>query len=364
MTSEYVLVIRSSESELLALSKTKDNVLKRITPLIELTRGRKLRSKDGYQFKKNLQLIKSIFQGASVYLDLTTEEKLICEEIDELYDFRNGYQRWREFLSSLRLESCFREITPILITSGDDPDIESNLALQVLELSKQFKRLAYRSDLGDELCYTDIPIIYGKSRDVQLDFIIDCGFVPFPEVHLFKTKVEERIRNIKKLCSANRWKEPQFILSSTSFPNNVQNFGNDDYDIFPMSELELFSRVQEQFPATKFLYSDYGSVNPIRNDIVMARGWIPRIDVPVDKIIFYYRQRRPKGTSAYSGVYTELAQKVTTDKAFPASMDNWGIKQIQLAALGAAPGSRPSFWITVRMNIFIALQVKRFFGVS
>ena len=112
-------------------------------------------------------------------------------------------------------------------------------------------------------------------------------------------------------------------------------------------------------PTIKIVYGDYGSINPIRNDnIVMARGWIPRIDVPTQREIFYKRERR--GENNYSNTYSRVARKIVRDSRFPKNFSyNWGIEQINNCAKGASPGSNPSFWISVRMNIHIQQQIER-----
>lgn len=95
----------------------------------------------------------------------------------------------------------------------------------------------------------------------------------------------------------------------------------------------------------------------------MARGWIPRIDVPLPNEIFYYKQRRPKGVSAYASTYIQVAQSVCFDQRFPSDLDIWGIEQIKTCAAGGTPSASPSFWISVRMNIHIAQQVKRIYSI-
>ncbi|KAA6349404.1 hypothetical protein EZS27_003117 [termite gut metagenome] len=94
----------------------------------------------------------------------------------------------------------------------------------------------------------------------------------------------------------------------------------------------------------------------------MARGWIPRIEVALQDSIYYYKKRRPQGISAYASTYTQVAQSVVRDNRFPNDMgSNWGIQQINSCAKGGAPSSTPRFWISVRMNIHIAQQVKRLY---
>ena len=93
---------------------------------------------------------------------------------------------------------------------------------------------------------------------------------------------------------------------------------------------------------------------------IRAHGWIPRIDVPLADSVFYYRERRADKNMNYAPQYTKVAQYVVADKSFPSDLDwNWGVQQIRDCAGGSKPGSAPSFWIAVRMNIHLAQQVKR-----
>lgn len=359
MSQEYVLTVKTGEAEFLALNNSKQTVIQRITPLIELTRGRKRPKIDSYQFESNLEKMKEIFKGNEVYLDLTSDDSLMCDEIVRLYESTSGYSNWVNFLIEQRNEKVFKKIIPVILTSGDDPNIEMNLKTQVTNLLKGFDRLAYRSDIDDEFCYEDLPVIYSVRKDVRLDFVIDCKFVPVSGYQPFVDKVVSRVRNIKSICKDSNWLEPKFILSSTSFPNIVQNYGNDDSDEFPLVEQKLIENVRQQLPLTNIVYSDYGSINPIRNDYPFVRGWVPRIDVPFEKGTYYYRERRPKGVTAYSSIYSKIAKFAINDSRCPNMIDNWGIKQIEIAALGAAPGSSPRFWIAVRMNIYLEMQLYR-----
>jgi hypothetical protein len=95
----------------------------------------------------------------------------------------------------------------------------------------------------------------------------------------------------------------------------------------------------------------------------MARGWIPRIDVPLQDKIYYYKKRRPKGMRAYATTYKQVAQSITSDPRFPDLKNNWGIQQIK-QCVSNAPSSIPRFWISVRMNIHLEQQVRRIYSIS
>ena len=163
-----------------------------------------------------------------------------------------------------------------------------------------------------------------------------------------------RIKNLREILKCNF----EFIICGTSFPNNISEIGNDETDTFSISEIfvfEAFKKIDR-----KIIYGDYGSINPIRNDnVIMARGWIPRIDVPLEKSVYYYRQRRPSKESKYNTTYKEVALKVMKDTRFPIDLNAWGISMIKECANGVTPSSSPSFWISVRMNIHIMQQLKR-----
>ena len=142
---------------------------------------------------------------------------------------------------------------------------------------------------------------------------------------------------------------------SNFFSNMMNQLKNPTrFSFFKIPKIEL----PKIIPDISIMYSDYGSINPIRNDnVIMANGWRPRIDVPLETEIFYYRRRKvPKG---YAVTYSLVAVDATRDRRFPSEIKNWGINQIIIAADGASPGSSPSFWISVRMNIYIEQQLRR-----
>lgn len=356
--TNYILISKLGAAEIRAMQQMSAENKRYVTPLIEITKGRKLSSlrkptpEEEYPFDKYLEQVKSIWEGHDIIMDLTSWDYLSNVTIDKLYDFTNGYEKWCTFIEQVNKESNFNSIIPCVITNADDPDLEENLCKQVDILSQRYNMIAYRSDIADDYCYDDIKIIKDHLNGKPLLFIIDAGYVPQISIGSFINKIQIRIDNIRSIMS-----DVQIAVSATSFPNNISEIGGEDYDKFLLSEV----KISDQLKGKDIIYSDYGCVNPQRNDgIVMARGWIPRIDVPLSNCVFYHRKRRPKGTSKYSGTYKEVAAITFADKDFPMSLrDNWGIQQIQECAKGAAPSSQPNFWISVRMSIHVETQIRR-----
>lgn len=361
MATLYYPIIKLGESEIKALENSNAFVIDNINPIIEITRGRKSSATkvelggELYPFDKRFGRIKSVFNGKPICIDLTSDEDLMNGQIRQLYNPENGYNNWITFLSNLESEKTFSDITPCIVINGMDDNFEANLKAQANSLVKIFGKFIYRSSIIDESCYSDLKTL--KEYIGNLIVLIDCDYVIQPQANEVTEKIRTRINNLNELCNHNI---STYIISSTSFPKSISKIGNDDADEFFLSEVKIFSDLKKDFK--NIIYSDYCSVNPSRNDtVVMARGWIPRIDVPLKDKIYYIRQRRPKGITQYASTYSDVARQIVKTKDFPNLEDNWGIEQIINCSEGAAPSSVPSFWIAVRMCIHLETQCERIY---
>ena len=347
-------MFKTGDAEIRALEKS-DFDTSKIFPIVELTRGRKSKSDQIGLLSKRIQRLSEIFENQEICLDLTTHDDLSNSQIEELYSFNDGYANWISFIKDIKASYNFSEITPTILVDTGDEHLDENLIRQVKNLSSFCKRVAYRNNITDGGYYDDISAIselINSNEKLEFIFIVDCEYVPSGATYNTVEIADVRIKKVKELIPKSK-----FIIVSTSFPRYVSDIGNDKADIFPLNELRIFDDVQGIH--NDVLYGDYGSINPIRNDtVVMARGWIPRIDVPTLSGIYYHRIRNK--IKDYASTYTLVAKSVCADEKFPKNYnDNWGIKQILSSKNGNAPGSAPSYWISVRMSIFIELQLRR-----
>lgn len=365
--NDYYLIVKTGDAEMKALEQSSSQVLNSIIPIVELTRGRKLPSKEKdpelrkkekakYPYDKKLERICKILAGKRVVFDLTSDKSLMSEEINRLYSPANGYENWIALLTGLQQSGCFSELIPSIIIGEEDTDVDTSIKEQTDTLTKLFDGIAYRSDIYDDNCYYDVehnicPYLNGK----KLYVIVDCSYVIQANISQYSERVKARVRNLQSIVPVGT----AIIVSATSFPRNIGEVGDDTTDSFKLSEVAIAKNLASE--GLKTAYSDYGSINPVRNDnIVMAHGWIPRIDVPLMDSFFYYRERKPKLSKEYAETYKQVARVVIGHKDFPRDMDdNWGIKQIIACAAGYSPASAPAFWISVRMCIHLEQQVKR-----
>lgn len=350
MKNNYALLFKTGESEIRAIRNFPNK--KGIFPIIELTRGRKTKKDTIGDIKKRVDQLAECFGGMDVILDLTTESALSSAQIDMFYIPENGYSNWIDFLLNIRNQNIFREIFPSILLNVDDADFESNLKKQVETILFEFDGISYRCSIEDEGYSDDIEVLSKilNAKD-KFFFIVDCGYVRESELSTCKEQSVKIIREVhQKIPNVH------FILTSTSFPDKI---GENDYGNLCLAEIRLYHSVATECSQINIIYSDYGTINPIRNDnVIMANGWRPRIDVPIESEIFYYRRRKvPQG---YAETYSLVASDVVSDRRFPSYLNrNWGVSQIENACEGASPGSSPSFWISVRMNIHIEQQLKR-----
>lgn len=357
---KYCLIVKTGDSELRAMQNLSSESLSKTLPIVELTRGRarNIGTKElpqyAYPYDSKKKRIKEIFGGHRVALDVTSDVGLSSQEIDDLFNYEGGYRKWIELVRELREAGL--TLIPSILINYEDENLEENVKSQIYTLSSEFPEVMYRSSLErqNSECIDDVSLICECLSDESILWVVlDCGWVP-PASYRDPARIcIERIKNIKKIAGDKKIK---IVVCATTFPNNVSEIGDDVSDTFDLREIDLYEIVRGEH--AEVIYGDYASINPIRNDqIRMTRGWIPRIDVALEREVYYYRERR--GSREYSDVYTSVAKKVMLDKRFGSVVESWGIQQIRNCASGGAPSATPSFWISVRMNSHIEQQIHR-----
>lgn len=349
---KYYIIVKTGDAEIRALENLPKEFISNIIPIIELTRGRKITKNNTaiYPFDKRLDKIKKVFAGHDVCIDVTSDISLSSPETKAFFNPQNGYENWVTFLLKLKEENIFSSIIPTILWNFDDneAEFENNMKEQISTLVREFGMVAYRNGIEeDNSFYGDVETFL---KDMPLLFILDCEYVPRASYRNVADRCVARITNLKSILTNPKDK---YVLVSTSYPNNVTEFGSHERDEIALAEIDLYKAVKSNHD--NILYGDYASINPIRNDtIIMSRGWVPKIDVSLPSMVYYHRQRRPQGVTAYADTYIRVARACVEDKDYP--QDNkgiWGLQQIELCASGGAPSSSPSFWISVRMNTHI-----------
>lgn len=361
MEKKYCVIAKTAQAELRAMSNLSSDVLDKILPIVELTRGRKSISKETkevtYPYNNLIEKVKDIYYGRDIAFDVTSIEALSSPEIDELYGSEGGYSEWIKLLDDLRVGNNFRSIIPSVLLNYDDVKFEDNVQSEIQQLNARFDSIMYRYSIDNEDGIEDLKLISNCFPDEkELLIVVDCEYVPTSSISSILAVCKTTIHNIKSILGQRNYK---IVLVSTTYPNNVTETNKEYADDILLREIDLYDGICKEY--NDVIYGDYGTVNPQRNDgIIMANGWLPKIDVALPNLVYYNRRRRPKGITAYSSTYEKVARLATADLRFPFNLiDIWGIRQIVDCSMGSVPSSQPSFWISVRMNTHICQQVLR-----
>jgi len=355
----YVPIIKTGDAEIRGIENLSDDVKNTITPLFDLTRSRKSKNiKQGDIFRR-LNRLEEAYGKRQFVLDLITEPHLMNEQIRDLQDNNNGYENWIDFLISLKEK--FPKVIPTILISykgaKSDKEVYDRVKKQIESMEKHFNSIAYRFPLEHERFENDLSEICQVISGEKIICVIDAEFITQEKSGIYSEKAKSVINELDSLSLG------KIVLSATSFPRNPTEFGEENYGEFRLEECLFYENVNTVVQS-ELLYGDYATINPIRSLQAGGQGWVPRIDMPTESTIFYYRSRRKKVEDEFKEkfpvVYTRVARRMIKDDRYKEVKDMigncWGIEQIELAAKGDPQGLSPSFWISVRMNIHITLR--------
>ena len=105
MNKKYILVVKTGEAEIRTVENTNMETLGKVFPVIELTRGRKKTIDENteiYPFTNRLNRLKAGLKDLDVAIDATSDGALTSPEIDELYEYGNGYEKWVDLVCGIK----------------------------------------------------------------------------------------------------------------------------------------------------------------------------------------------------------------------------------------------------------------------
>lgn len=363
---QYIPIIKTGESELKAIKNLTVELKSFILPLFELTKARKKTKEAEGSIRNNIAFLQENFKKTPFILDLTNDDKLGNTEIDNLLTSQNNYENWVNFC--LEQKPLFSEFYPtVAIVEEKNEEYEDyiyKLRNQIIKLCSNFKYIVFRAQnesIAKNLILDINNLI--KKGDVnnlakKIIFILDYRYI---------NNSTKSIDIAAKLCKVlYSLGVENIVISSTSFPKTVSEYMNtSDFVKFKIKEFDFYRNIKKELndKNINLIYSDYATVNPIRNDnVVFARGWIPRIDVPaLDEYVYCRRKRRDKKQS-YADVYKSIAKKIIDSDYYnnllQRDIKGWGIQEILNASNDNIGGSSPRYWISVRMNIYIEMLSK------
>lgn len=374
---KYMPILKTRPSENKAYEKLTDAVKDKILPIIEMTGARSYKYPKTHKtlagvvksgdINKKIDNILSLVKTRPFILDITDDESLMYDGINIIKNPENGYQEWRRFLTK---NENFKQL--VIPTIQFDTNYIADTFLQIKELNKEFKYLAlkisaFKFNTPDKCsnlfnvhnlsANTIIQSIIDKIVEItgndKLILILDFGFIS--EFEKYKSIIDECLNNLTNTSHLKA-----IIPVSSSFPSYVKPIPE---DTFEAQEGILYTHIQNTKNYSNICFGDYASLHPVKYP-TSGGGWIPRIDYIENTNILKYSYKRAssdKKNKNNSDAYEELAKRVINASNYQ-QIDNltvWGDEQIDLKSKGENNGNAPSFWISVRANLYMTIQCSR-----
>lgn len=278
------------------------------------------------------------------------------EEMRGLVSSADGYKKWCDFV--MLAKENFPAIIPALQFSAQDGnDPMPDFLRQVDFLSHNFSMFALRLqrpstksnwlELGEYL----VRQICENGGKNKVMVILDLAFLS-PKWR-GKEETLQQLRIFIESCHSYGVKD--VIVTGSSFPQSVYDLVDQKEDEGEISSQMI--KIYEKLFDTGIKYGDYAFIHPQKFSS-SARGWIPRIDIPLSGKLFFRKQRKGKD-GVYARVYENIAYVLIHEGKLSDVPDCWGKACILRAGNGEGVGPKtqqgasPSFWISVRLNIHI-----------
>lgn len=336
----YSPAIRTRSAELVGLSKINNDPFGGgLLPLFELTRSRRTKSNPEGSVELSLEALLKIVEESSFVVDVTSLNSLTNAEVEKLLDPSENFKIWRDFCSGNLPE------TAIPVVHLTDPYDSQSVSVQIENFMARHGCVALRipSDFDDiEELITTVQGQLGDLSDVAV--YADVGLVTERGLSGAKARAREIALAVSEL-------RPGLLASlASSFPSTVTPYG-DKRGQFSLQEVALSDYLKEEFAEINCVHGDYACIHP-KDMEGMAINWVPRVDVPLESSLFYYRHRR------HEGGYIRAAAGAFADADY-VPLNCWADENIKLAAAGNPAGKAPAFWISVRLNFHIERQLVR-----
>ena len=342
----YFPTVKTRDAELRCFKNLPSNVRRKILPIFELTKSRKTKVAPDGDIHRRMQQIGEIQEGRPFILDLSTDDKYINPQIEQLLNPYGGFVDWQYFLG---LHKDMNIIPMVHIYEGEDKnsafcDVESFAA----QMSKDRKHLAVRMpfdlEVGDYLYYLN-PIVKNLSTGCSLIVLLDANFIRKEAESNIDKVVSHFTDASKEVLSLPNIED--VVMLCTTFPSSPAAVGREDAEgEFRTYEEQIYQGIRK---TVNIKYGDYASINT--EQIEMKGGtFVPRIDIANTDSFIYKRFRRDDGS------YVRCAKMVLDDERYQ-SLNCWTDDEIQLASKGTPTGISPSFWISARMVYYIVTRL-------
>ncbi|GFD67919.1 beta family protein [Alteromonas sp. KUL106] len=348
MKKLYYPILKTRDAELRAMKHLSVEVLQRTCPIYELTKSRKTTKVPDGDIHRRMKVIEEIQGHNEFILDLSTDETYTNPQIKQLLSPYHGFSDWFYFV----VENYRNlNIIPTVHIYEDEDGFSNEVSEFVRKMSQIKTKLALRlpHDLGvDDILEYLKSVIEAMDERCKLIIIFDAGHVTEAEYAKVIGSFTESCEAVERLDRLE-----SIVVASSSFPSDVKNSGGHDAEgDFAILEEKIYLAVKDECPIVEC--GDYASINT--EQIEMRGGtFVPRLDIVTEDCnrFVYKRYRRDDGS------YPRCAKQMLKDKRYKGDNGWWSNDEIALASNDVPNGISPAYWISVRVDYYINMKIKK-----
>ena len=226
---KYTLQIKTGDAEYRALKNIPKEIFANpnFRLLIEITRGRKSKNDKIGDLQKRVDALDDFLDPSSfVFFDITSEESLSNEQIDQLYDFQYGYVNWRILFAELHTQ--YPNAVPMLLVNDQDNDY-TNFVAQIKTFTAEYNKIGYKiyPAVDEDIIEEEIKIIRDNIKeDTQLFIFYDQGYIVDGLIKMATARAVDYLGKTSAILETVR--NVEYIFTSTSFPDSVTSLSRSE----------------------------------------------------------------------------------------------------------------------------------------
>lgn len=275
------------------------------------------------------------------------------------------------FIDNLSSEETDFQFYKNIVTSGEKSGL---YLIPIFYIDDLFNNdLAYKYDeIGirlqvpepiNSLSYNDFFTKIFKNINSKIDIILDLTFVEDVQVATLKNVgLKETLNQLKNYYS----KINKLIISSTSFPENLNDLEAGEEKKYIRYELSIFDKIVNNKEYSnlidKLIYSDYGVNKFTDSDIDFSKlqyGVLPKIKYTTNDFYYVQKGKKDRLHNIYSVSVFDMCSKITNSGFYYGKDFSYGDEEIYTKAIQKeGPGGNKD-WVTISTVHHIAAILKQ-----
>lgn len=330
---KYVPVLKWKTGEREAIKNLSENQIEQICPIIELIDS----------------------DNKSEILNQICEAKLKYAFIDNVYLEESNPESYQDLIT----ESKKLNLNLIPVFYIDDLYNSNSIINQYDEVAV---RLIIPEPI-DSLNYEAFFKKIFKASNKKINLILDLIFVKDGQTATLKSiALRETLSQLTKYYSNIN----KLIISSTSFPDTLNDLGAGEEEEYKRYELNIFNKIHDiptyKGLADKLIYSDYGVNKFTDTEIDFSKlqyGVLPKIKYTTNDFYYVQKAKKDRIKNIYTISVFDICNRIVKSDFFYGQAFSYGDKRIYEKGIEKKNPGGNTEWVTISTVHHIAVILKQ-----